>query len=73
MDDPFVAPEILTISGSNPGTADGKKKTRDRFTAEMKDRQARGKDVMTGKEFKEEARMTQQEKEDVKGDGKGSA
>lgn len=73
MDDPFVAPEILTIPGSNHGTTDGKKKTRDRFTAEMKDRQARGKDVMTGKECKEEARMTQQEKEDAKGDGKGSA
>lgn len=73
MDDSFVAPEILTISGSNHDTTDGKKKTRNRFTAEMKDRQARGKGVMTGKEFKEEARMTQQEKDDAKGDGKGSA
>lgn len=64
--------EIPSILGGEYGISP-KKKRRDRFTSEMKDRQARGKDSMTGKEVKAEEEMDDNEKRDALGDGKGSA
>ena len=52
-----------TVPGGEYGL-ESKPLRRDRFTAEMKDRQARGKDWMTG---------TKSDDENERGDGKGSA
>ena len=59
-----------TIPGGDYGIGP-KARKRDRFTSEMKDRQARGKDPMTGETPKTEE-LFEKEK-DAFTDGKGSA
>lgn len=62
--------EIPTVSGGDYGIGP-KAKKRDRFTAEMKERQARGKDPITGEAPRaEELRAAERE---ALIDGKGSA
>lgn len=62
--------DIPTVPGGDYGIGP-KAKKRDRFTTEMKDRQARGKDPMTGEAPRAEE-LSAAEKEGLT-DGKGSA